>query len=67
MKGEPTRDQLIAAAERAGWKVRVGGGNHTFIYPPDGARPVTLSVNHSKVGARINDQVKACRRAGLAI
>jgi hypothetical protein len=67
MKGEPTMQELISAAANAGWKVRVGNGNHTFVYPPDGGRPLTFSVNHSKQSTRINGDVKRCRKAGLAI
>jgi hypothetical protein len=66
MKGEPSQTALIAAAQAAGWKIRVGGQNHTFLYPPDGSRPITLSVNHSKAPKR-NDCVKRARAAGLAI
>jgi hypothetical protein len=60
----PTPKELIAAAIRAGWRVR-DGGKHVIIYPPDGQRPVVLA--RQLKGRQIPDQVKKCRAAGLSV
>lgn len=61
----PTPKQLIAAAIRAGWRIREGGNGHVIIYPPDGQRPI--AVARKLKGRQIPDQVKKCRAAGLDI
>jgi hypothetical protein len=61
---EPTIRELVKAAQSAGWRVEAGG-KHIKIYVPGQARPIC--VPHTLKCAKLRDQAKACRMAGLDI
>ena len=62
-RAEPTVRELVQAATNAGWEIKYG--KHIMLYPPDGARPIM--VPHQLKCAKLRDQAKAARAAGLDV
>lgn len=59
---------LVDLAEQRGWTVRLGGNGHLLVYPPDGGKPVSVSMtlNSKEPRAWLNTRA-AFRRGGLDV
>ena len=62
-RAEPTVRELVQAAANAGWRIEYR--KHIMIYPPGDARPIV--VPHTLKCAKLRDQAKAARMAGLNV
>jgi len=61
------RKEVVAKCKAAGWRVEQGG-SHTKLYPPDGGRPVILSLGTGSTAGRAFANIKAqLRRNGIEI
>ena len=61
-------EQLVQAAEAAGWGVRFAGNGHMLLVPPQGGKPVSISLTMEDKDNRVFLNARAAlRRGGVSV